>query len=950
MSKNKRQNKEVSISTEKNHSCRFIFTPGKSHYDNLRILDESIKRLKKEFLDLSSFYILDTDESHLSKLLETKKDVLTSLVLPTVRFIQNKSEIKQEPLTSGKNNICVWLNLEGLALPINFNMFFHSDVANPSENECHLITWEDEESSHTEGWLLHSQTSDFLMEQPVFSKKPGLKEFNWYLRQNLLLQKFQTFQHPSPYQQNNLLTNFNFNPASFIKRWMEWNILSAVRKPSRTTLPSILSNPPLSRLIFVLIALLTLVFLPLISFNAGISGDEEKHYNQAEKVYNYFISDGKDTTCLSDEKYKLNYYGQSFDLFTFIIIKKFNIEKIYEARHVMNGTVGAAAILCSGLLARLIMGNIAGIITMLLLIFSPGYLGHAMNNPLDIPFAFGYIFTLLHLVRFLKRLPVINYGIAVLILLGIAFTISIRIGGLLLIPYIFLFSGLYMLFFRMPWKNFTKPWFRLAWKGILVLTGISVLSFFLSILPWPYALQKPLKNPFEAMKIMENITVALRVMFDGKIIWSDNLPAVYIPKSIILSIPLIVIAGFAAAFLFIRKNRNAFWIFFLLFIVAFPVVYIIYKESNVYGAWRHLLFIYPPMVVMAGLGMHSILNISKNIYFQGAIILVFIAAIVNPASHIVRNYPNQYIYFNEIAGGVRKAYKKYETDYYMVSLKQGTDWLIQNIVKNAPVGSADPIRIISNAPTDIMNYYFREYKEKIKLPYTRYYDRGMHNWDYAIFFCNYIDPYQITHNIWPPKNTIYAVTIDGVKICAVVKRENKDDYLGFEMFDDAIRTRNPLKLDESIRLMENALQYDKYNEITYLNIAQAYILREEFETARKKLGMLLSIYPNYEKAINLIGYSYLNEGEIRKDMSKIERAISLFNETIRINYKFAGAYHNLGLASLIKGDDTEAFRYFQMSIDNNPAARDSYYMIANIFEKRGDSMKAREIREYASRL
>jgi tetratricopeptide (TPR) repeat protein len=170
------------------------------------------------------------------------------------------------------------------------------------------------------------------------------------------------------------------------------------------------------------------------------------------------------------------------------------------------------------------------------------------------------------------------------------------------------------------------------------------------------------------------------------------------------------------------------------------------------------------------------------------------------------------------------------------------------------------------------------------------------------------------------------------------------------MLNDAMKTRNKGELDESIILMENALKLDKNNEITYLNLAQAYILREEFDLSRKRLNELLSFYPNYEKALNVMGYTYLNEGEIFNDKVKIERAISIFNEVLKINYKFAGAYHNLGLAFVIKNDDDKAFEYFQKAIDNNAASKESYFMMANILEKRGDMNQAKEIREYARGL
>jgi len=946
MSKNKRQSREIPTPEVKNNSCRFIFTSGGASLENLIILNESIKRIKKEFQNYCNFFILDSTSHLQDRIAEENALNPGSFAESPIVIISKPSDIIQSSDTN--NSFCIWLDLSLLKNHINFNDFFKAEILSPSLSEYYRLNWENGDISAISGWILNTESSGNLLNHLAISGHSDSENALLQIRRINLKQKFLSINQSSPFIKKNIFSAISSNPISILRKFNAGNLKNLLQVGHLFGVTT--KGSGINRILFFVIALLSFVILPLISYNAGISGDEEKHYNQAVKVYNYFDTGGKDTSSLSDEKYKLNYYGQSFDLLTYVLIKKLHISKVYEARHVMNGIIGALTIFCSGLLARILLGNIAGIFTMLLLFFSPGFLGHAMNNPLDIPFAFGYIFTLLQLTRFLKRLPEINYGIAVLIALGIAFTISIRVGGLVLIPYIFMFSGLYLLFNEMPWKSFTMPWMRLAGKGVLVLSGISVAAYFISILPWPYALQKPLKNPFEAMKIMENITVSLRVMFDGKIIWSDTLPASYIPKSILLSIPLLVLAGFTIPIAFIRKNRNAFWVFFLLWAVVFPVVYIIYKESNVYGAWRHLLFIYPPMVILAGIGMQSIYNLWENLYFKIGIIAVFTAGMINPAAHIIRNYPNQYIYFNEIAGGVKTAYKKYETDYYMVSLKPGTQWIKDNILKTLPVDSLNPVRIVSNAPSDIMNYYFREDKNKVKLLYTRYYDRGLYDWDYAIFFCNYIDPYQITHNIWPPKNTIHTVTIDGVKICAVVKRENKDDHEGFELLNSSIKTRSKPDLDESIRLMENALLIDKHNEITYLNIAQAYILREEFDTARKKLNDLLTFYPNYEKALNLIGYAYLNEGEILNDKMKIERAISIFNEVLKINYKFASGYHNLGLAFMIKGDDDTAFSYFQKSIDNNAQAKDSYFMMANILEKRGDSKQAREIREFVKGL
>ena len=56
-----------------------------------------------------------------------------------------------------------------------------------------------------------------------------------------------------------------------------------------------------------------------------MSGDEDEHYAQAEKVLKYYTSFGKDTSALVSPALKL--YGQSFDLLTVIVVKVFKIDK-----------------------------------------------------------------------------------------------------------------------------------------------------------------------------------------------------------------------------------------------------------------------------------------------------------------------------------------------------------------------------------------------------------------------------------------------------------------------------------------------------------------------------------------------------------------------------------------------------------------------------------------------
>ena len=125
---------------------------------------------------------------------------------------------------------------------------------------------------------------------------------------------------------------------------------------------------------FYALSLSLLVILPLLSLDAGISGDEELHYTQSEKVFNYLKTFGKDKSAINTPGTHLKYYGQSFDNLTTIFIKWFNIEDIYRFRHIANSFVGWGIIFISGLLVVLLAGYRAGFLVMLLFMISPRFL------------------------------------------------------------------------------------------------------------------------------------------------------------------------------------------------------------------------------------------------------------------------------------------------------------------------------------------------------------------------------------------------------------------------------------------------------------------------------------------------------------------------------------------------------------------------------------------------
>ncbi len=707
---------------------------------------------------------------------------------------------------------------------------------------------------------------------------------------------------------------------------------------------------PLFRLAFLLTSLLVFVLLPILSLDAGLSGDDEKHYQHAAKVYRYYSED--DPAALNDPKNKLNFYGQSFDFFSYLLIRLFKLQdKPYEARHVMVALCGAAAMLCCALLVKRFAGYSGALLATVLMFLSPRFLGHSFNNPLDVPFALGYIFTIYHMVAFLQKLPRISGRSALWIAIGIAWTNGIRIGGLVLVPYLFMFAGLYLITRKWPWKAFSAAWWRFALRGFGVLLLISLTGYVLSLLTWPYALQDPINHPIKSFRVMSNIQVSIKVVYDGVIHWSDHLPWHYIPKNILNTVPALILLGCLAS-LFSwwsdrRKNNMAFWIFMLWFTVLFPVVFIIIRESNVYGGWRHMMFVYPSMLVLSALAIHSLLLKTRKGWKRGLAVGVVAAGLIHPLRHTIVNHPNTYIYFNEFSGGINKTYGSFETDYYTNSLAPATDYFIKNILPNAKAGENELLEVTSNAN---ISYYFRKHRDKVHPFYSRYYDRGKYNWDYAILYCNYIHPYQLKNGLWPPRNTIHTIKVDSVVVAAIVKRASKEDHIGSKALQAGIRERNAAKLAEGLEHLENAVALDNHNEAAYLELGNAYIAFLRFDDARKAMDRLLGIYPDYDKAYNLKGYTWLVESEVKQDPELIDKAIATISQAVKINYKFYSGYYNLGLCYAAKRDRGNAEYYLKQAIRYNGKFKAAYVKLAELYDSFGDKDMAAQVRERIKRL
>jgi tetratricopeptide (TPR) repeat protein len=669
-----------------------------------------------------------------------------------------------------------------------------------------------------------------------------------------------------------------------------------------------------------------LVLMLLLSKNAGITCDEVLHYDHSVAVYNYFSSHGEDRTALNTPVTNLKYYGQSYDNFVTILAIWFKIEDVYLFRHLMSSICGWLLIFITALFAIWLAGYEAGILVLLLYAVSPTLIGHSQNNLKDIPFALGYISSIFFTLKFLySRKNSLRY--VILLTASIAFSISIRAGGLLLICYMFFFTFLFYLYKYLSGEKieFTELRTELLW-----IFSITVVSWLAAILLWPYALQAPVRNVIESYHVMAHFPGTFRQIFEGKVEWSDQMPWYYLPKSILITVPLLVLCGLVL-FAIIRRIKSisgeSLKYVCVIFTVLFPVVFVVYERSNIYSSWRQFLFIYPGLVLIASIGYFRLFEYFRSKYLKWGLVLIIAVLSIHPLRFMLNNPPFFYLYYNQLVGGLKGAYSDYETDYYYVGQTAASEWLIDHLKTRN-----DSAKIKVKA-TYSVKWLFRNHPE-IETSYFRYEERSESDWDFAIVANRYISPFQLRKKYWPPENAIHIIYADKVPVCAVLERRSKYDYTGYIALTQG---RNK----DAIGYFEKALKTDDRDEMIFYNFAAALYNDGQYQKADSSLKRGLEINPDFEPILMYLG-------NIARSQQKPEEAVIYYEKVIGVNRKYFEAY--VALAELLVDKDVNRARaLLKTCLDMSPRYKPAITALADTYRNSNPDI-AKKYDELAERI
>lgn len=794
-------------------------------------------------------------------------------------------ETLEEACENASKNDVLYFPLDKLCGHINLNAIILA-YQKHHQGQCLSIQFDEVEKEHRN---ISIYKSDLLMvpkEQLCyyFSLNTSIAEnrnqFIYFLEESDTHIHWVFIPKTSPFMES----GNSFNVKNRIHNWLKWYVKIPLTERKANPNVSLNKEPVIFRFIFLIMAFLLCLTLPFMSLDSAISGDEFVQYEQGKAILDYFVNLGvteQNKEVINDPVDHLHLYGSSFDLFTAFFNDVFSIHNEYEWRHVFNSLTGWLIILFAGIFTVSIAGWRAGTIALFLMTISPRFIGHSWNNPKDIPFALGYLIGVYYIFKFLKNIEKKKWQHIVAVGLASAACISVRVGGLILFAYLLLFVVLYYFVTTRSIQRFSKEGLTLIRYYFFSILGIVAIGYMVGIMFWPFALEAPLTNPLEALRVMTNYKVFIRQLYNGEMIWSSSLPATYISKYMLITIPGVVFIGFISFFVTIHKpsglNRN-FGKFMLLFALVFPVYYIFYKHSNVYGGWRHAIFVYPMLVIAASIGFDTLIQKIRNRNLQwGGLFLIAILAI-HPIKHMLTNHPYQYIYFNELFGGVSNAYAKYETDYYSHSTKEGVDWILKN--EDWQNRTAENQLKIGTNNIRSVSYYLRDYKNQIESTYTRYYERSTMDWDYYIVSNNYINVVQMERNIWPPKNAVHVMYVDDVPIGAVLKRVTKFDYKA------RVAAMNN-EFDLAIKYYKIALKEDPYNEVTYLNLGEVCLATNNFKLGLWAMEKVFELYPDYDIGLYFKSRLLLNN-------SDFDEAMKTAHRLLQVNPKFHDAYYIIG--------------------------------------------------------
>lgn len=453
-------------------------------------------------------------------------------------------------------------------------------------------------------------------------------------------------------------------------------------------------------------------FLTLKDYN--VNWDEPRHFTRGQAILRFFLTGQKDyraINSLSDQRISIYQHdtisGSTYSFFlnqfdhpplngilasfsNYIFYQKLGFLGDIESYHLF-------IIFTTSVLAFLIFffttkeyGSFAGFIAYLSLVLYPLFLGESHYNIKDPVEASFYA---LSIYWFYKGITKNNSWLVLVASLFVGFALATKFN----IFFAFIPMTAWVIFYK--WekiKNFKWPFSR----SITITFGVSLfIPWLILILSWPALWSNTFHNLVEVFNYYKDIGGTVYQPDRYLTFFGFN---TYPIEWIIYATPLPILFFSLIGMIYalkngLKENKKTSLLILMWFLI--PILRVSVPHAGIYGGVRQIMEYVPAMAILSGIGANGItkllngyivryfkqfnnLTIKPLTIIQLCIILVFIPTAIK----LISIHPNETVYFNELAGGLKGAYEK-EIPSAGGDLgnvyRQGVNWLNVHAEKNA---------------------------------------------------------------------------------------------------------------------------------------------------------------------------------------------------------------------------------------------------------------------------
>lgn len=419
--------------------------------------------------------------------------------------------------------------------------------------------------------------------------------------------------------------------------------------------------------------LLLATCLAVLTFrDYGITWDEPGLRTYGQMLVAWYRSGFADGSAFSFAN--LRYYGGAFDIVATLLEPWIGLDP-YAWRHLLGAMIGLAGLALIWRLGRRLGGPGAGLLALLLLATLPGWWGHMFFNSKDVPFAVGMLASLSIWVRCLEEWPEPRLRSALLLGLAVGLTLGVRVGGIML--GLIVAPSLVLLLAADARRCGWSAAARAAAGAALRLLPALPVALAVLLPAWPWVALAP-GNFLEAIGYLNRFPYSADTIFAGQRYPAPAVPLDYWPTLLALQLPEVVLAGLLlAAGIAVASpwrsaaadDRRALGLITVAAAALLPLGYAMLARPTAYNVLRHFIFMLPPLLILAGLGLDRALLLIPPGWRLAAWSLVAIGLML-PLLRIAQLHPYAYVYFNDISGGVAAAAGRYELDYWGTSFRE----------------------------------------------------------------------------------------------------------------------------------------------------------------------------------------------------------------------------------------------------------------------------------------